>query len=37
VVVMGRRGMSSVSEFVLGSVSQKVLHSCKDATIVIVG
>jgi nucleotide-binding universal stress UspA family protein len=36
VVVMGRRGLSSVSEFVLGSVSQKVLHSCKDATVVIV-
>ena len=37
VVVMGRRGLSSITEFVLGSVSQKVLHSCKDITIVIVG
>jgi nucleotide-binding universal stress UspA family protein len=36
VVVMGRRGISSVSEFILGSVSQKLLHSCKDATLVIV-
>lgn len=36
VVVMGRRGHSSVTEFVLGSVSQKVLHSCKDATVVLV-
>jgi nucleotide-binding universal stress UspA family protein len=36
VVVMGRRGLSSVSEFILGSVSQKVIHSCKDATMVIV-
>jgi nucleotide-binding universal stress UspA family protein len=36
VIVMGRRGLSSITEFILGSVSQKVLHSCKDATMVIV-
>jgi nucleotide-binding universal stress UspA family protein len=35
-VVMGRRGLSGIKEFVMGSVSQKVLHSIKDASIVIV-
>ena len=35
-IVMGRRGLSSVKEFVMGSVSQKVLHSVKDVSIVIV-
>jgi nucleotide-binding universal stress UspA family protein len=36
VIVMGRRGHSGITEFLLGSVSQKVLHSCKDANILIV-
>jgi nucleotide-binding universal stress UspA family protein len=36
VIVMGRRGLSSIGEFLLGSVSQKVLHACKDATILLV-
>lgn len=36
VIVMGRRGLSGISEFLLGSVSQKVLHACKDATILLV-
>jgi len=35
-IVMGRRGLSGIKEFVMGSVSQKVLHSVKDANIVIV-
>ena len=35
-IVMGRRGHSGIREFVMGSVSQKVLHSVKDVNIVIV-
>ena len=35
-IVMGRRGLSGIKEFVMGSVSQKVLHSVKDVSIVIV-
>ena len=35
-IVMGRRGLSGIKEFVMGSVSQKVLHSVKDISIVIV-
>jgi len=35
-IVMGRRGLSGIKEFVMGSVSQKVLHSIKDVSIVIV-
>ncbi|MEW6667932.1 MAG: universal stress protein [Thermodesulfobacteriota bacterium] len=36
IVVLGRRGLSSIGEFLLGSVSQKVLHACKDVTILLV-
>ena len=36
VVVLGRRGLSGIKEFFLGSVSQKVLHSAKDVSILIV-
>lgn len=36
IVVLGRRGLSSIGEFLLGSVSQKVLHGCKDVTILLV-
>jgi nucleotide-binding universal stress UspA family protein len=36
IVVMGRRGLSSIGEFLLGSVSQKVLHGCKDISILLV-
>jgi nucleotide-binding universal stress UspA family protein len=36
-IVMGRRGLSGIKEFVMGSVSQKVLHSAKDVSIVLVG
>ena len=35
-IVMGRRGLSGIREFVMGSVSQKVLHSVKDVSVVIV-
>jgi nucleotide-binding universal stress UspA family protein len=35
-IVMGRRGLSGIKEFMMGSVSQKVLHSVKDVNIVIV-
>jgi nucleotide-binding universal stress UspA family protein len=35
-IVIGRRGLSGIKEFVMGSVSQKVLHSVKDVSIVIV-
>ena len=35
-LVMGRRGLSGIKEFVMGSVSQKVLHSVKDVSIVVV-
>jgi nucleotide-binding universal stress UspA family protein len=36
IVVLGRRGLSSIGEFFLGSVSQKVLHGCKEASILLV-
>ncbi len=36
VVVMGRRGLSGIREFFLGSVSQKVIHSVKDVSVLIV-
>lgn len=35
-IIMGRRGLSGVQEFILGSVSQKVLHSVKDISVLIV-
>lgn len=35
-VVMGRRGLSGIQEFLLGSVSQKVLHGAKDVSIMFV-
>ena len=35
-VVLGRRGLSSVREFFLGSVSQKVFSLAKDISVVIV-
>ena len=36
VIVMGRRGLSGIEEFLLGSVSQKVLHSVKNISVLIV-
>ncbi|MCP4105168.1 MAG: universal stress protein [Desulfobacteraceae bacterium] len=36
IIVMGRRGLSGVKEFFMGSVSQKVLHSVKDMSILMV-
>jgi nucleotide-binding universal stress UspA family protein len=36
VIVMGRRGLSGVQEFLMGSVSQKVIHTVKNVSIVIV-
>ncbi len=35
-IVLGRRGISSIREFFLGSVSQKVLHLAKDMSILLV-
>lgn len=35
-VVLGRRGLSGIKEFLLGSISQKVLHGVKDVSILIV-
>ncbi len=35
-VVIGRRGLSGIMEFILGSVSQKVLQSAKDLSVLIV-
>ena len=34
-IVLGRRGVSGIREFFLGSVSQKVLQSSKDLSIII--
>ena len=36
IVALGRRGLSGIGEFFLGSVSQKVLHGCKEASILLV-
>lgn len=35
-VVLGRRGLSGIQEFFMGSVSQKVLHSVKNASVMLV-
>ena len=35
-VVLGRRGLSGIKDFVLGSVSQKVFHSAKDMSVLVV-
>lgn len=34
--VLGRRGLSGIEEFFLGSVSQKVLHSAKNVPVTVV-
>ena len=35
-IVIGRRGLSGIMEFILGSVSQKVLHYAKDTSVMVV-
>jgi nucleotide-binding universal stress UspA family protein len=35
-IIMGRRGLSGIKEFMMGSVSQKVLNSAKDLSVIIV-
>jgi len=35
-IVLGRRGISSVKDFIFGSVSQKLLHLAKDVSIIVV-
>jgi nucleotide-binding universal stress UspA family protein len=36
-VVLGRRGMASIKDYFLGSISQKVLHLVPEASILVVG
>ena len=35
-IVLGRRGLSGIKEFFVGSVSQKVLQLCKDRSVLLV-
>ena len=35
-IIMGRRGVSAVKEFFLGSISQKVINMAKDISVLIV-
>jgi len=35
-IVLGRRGLSGIKDFILGSVSQKVLHLAKDISVIVV-
>lgn len=35
-IVMGRRGLSGIEEFILGSVSHKVFNAAKDFSILVV-
>jgi nucleotide-binding universal stress UspA family protein len=37
VVVLGRRGLSGIKEFFLGSVSNKVVTTVKDVSVFVVG
>ena len=36
IIVMGRRGLSAIKEFFLGSISQKVLSQAKDISVLMV-
>lgn len=35
-LVMGRQGVAGVKEFLLGSIPQKILHSAKDVSVLLV-
>ena len=35
-IVVGRKGHSGVKEFILGSVSQKILHLARDVSVIVV-
>jgi nucleotide-binding universal stress UspA family protein len=35
-IVVGRKGHSGVQEFILGSVSQKILHLARDVSVIVV-
>jgi nucleotide-binding universal stress UspA family protein len=35
-IVVGRRGHSGVKEFLLGSISQKILHLARDTSVIVV-
>ena len=35
-IVLGRRGVSGIMDFILGSVSQKVFNSAKDISVLVV-
>jgi nucleotide-binding universal stress UspA family protein len=35
-IVLGRRGLSGIKDFILGSVSQKVFNSAKDISVLVV-
>jgi nucleotide-binding universal stress UspA family protein len=35
-IVLGRRGLSGVKDFIFGSVSQKLLHLARDVSIIVV-
>ena len=36
VIVLGRRGLSGIKDFILGSVSQKVFNLAKDISVLVV-
>jgi len=36
IVVMGKRGLSGIKDFILGSVSQKVFNTAKDISVLVV-
>ena len=36
IIVMGRRGVSGIKDFILGSVSQKVFNLAKDISVLVV-
>ena len=35
-IVLGRKGLSGIKDFILGSVSQKVFNSAKDVSVLVV-